>query len=532
MRLKWVAAMTAVAVLLGGGAFAGVRWFGRSPTDNALELAPRSSAVYGNVFLDPSMSQKNALRTLLAKLPKYDTPAEASTALEGLVDKLLSDSGLDYSSDVAPWLGSQIAGFATIEGPRQGAYALLLAADDPGAGLDAVAAAEGLSNEAQERSYEGVDYRLYSTPLGHEIGHGSGSKLAVGALESFVVLGNEDGLRAAVDASRGDSLADSKAYDRATEGLSRDRLALFYYDPSKAMQGLGGMGGPTSMGLLTGAAAPGLGAQKPGAAIVYARSDGIVFEASSELPSDDASQAVLEAATKPGLLADLPAGSSMALGVSEIGKALEKLVDGLSQMGLGAGFVEQQFKAETGLDLKRDFLSWMGDLGVSVQGSSLFDLRGGVVIESRDPAASKRAVEAVRRLLEREDAPIKPLSLPGLDGFALGDPSVPEDINVVAADSVVIAYGNKATLELLEPGRMLGDTKLFRRAEESLGDGFAPSAFIDVPAVVGLLESFGAGADDTYAKEVKPLLAHVSYAVAGARLQDDRVIQRSVLGID
>jgi hypothetical protein len=525
MRLKWVAAMTAVAVLLGGGAFAGVRWFGRSPTDNALELAPQSSAVYGNVFLDPSMSQKNALRTLLAKLPKYDTPAEASTALEGLVDKLLSDTGLDYSSDVAPWLGSQIAGFATIEGPRQGAYALLLAADDPGAGLDAVAAAEGLS-EAQEGSYEGVDYRLYSTPPGHEMGHDSGSKLAVGAVESFVVLGNEDGLKAAVDASRGASLADSKAYDRATDGLSRDRLALFYYDPSKVTQGLGGMGGPMSMGLLTGAAGPGLGAQKPGAAIVYARSDGIVFEASSELPSDDASQAMLEAATKPGLLADLPAGSSLAFGVSEIGKVLEKLVDGVSQMGLGAGFVEQQFKAETGLDLNDDVLSWMGDLGVSVQGSSLFDLRGGVVIESRDPAASKRAVEAVRRLLEREGAPLKPLSLPGLDGFALGDPSVPDDINVVAADSVVIAYGNKATLELLEPGRKLGDSRLFRRAEESLGHGFTPSAFADVPALVGLLESFGAGADPTYAKEIKP------FAVAGARLQGDTVIQRSVLGID
>ena len=61
MRLKWVAAMTAVAVLVGGGAFAGVRWFGRSPIDNALELAPQSSAVYGNVFLDPSMSQKLSL---------------------------------------------------------------------------------------------------------------------------------------------------------------------------------------------------------------------------------------------------------------------------------------------------------------------------------------------------------------------------------------------------------------------------------------------------------------------------------------
>jgi hypothetical protein len=49
---------------------------------------------------------------------------------------------------------------------------------------------------------------------------------------------------------------------------------------------------------------------------------------------------------------------------------------------------------------------------------------------------------------------------------------------------------------------------------------------------VGLLESFGAGADPTYAKEINPLLDHVSFAVAGARLQGDTVIQRSVLGID
>ena len=66
-----------------------------APTDNALELAPADSAFYGNVFLDPSMSQKSALRKLLAKLPTYNTPAQASAALEGVVNRLLSDTGLD-----------------------------------------------------------------------------------------------------------------------------------------------------------------------------------------------------------------------------------------------------------------------------------------------------------------------------------------------------------------------------------------------------------------------------------------------------
>lgn len=524
MRLKWVAAITALAVLLGGGAFAAVRLFGRAPSDNALELAPADSAFYGNVFLDPSMSQKRALRTLLAKLPTYNTPAQASAALEGVVNRLLSDTGLDYASDVQPWLGPQIAAFATSDGPRRGSNALLLAAADPGAGLEAIVTAEGLPGQWEERDYDGVGYRLYRGDLGH----GERAPLAVGALESFVVAGNEAGFKAAVDASRGESLADSGAYEEAIEGLSPDRLALVYYDPSEALQGLG----PSPLAMMGGGAMPGLGAHKPGAAILYARSDGLVFESSSRLPSDHVTQEIFEAAAEPGLVADLPADSSVAFGVSEIGKALEGFVRGFAGTGLGAAAVEQQFKAETGLDLRRDLLSWMGSMGASVQGLSLVELRGGVVIESRNHAASTRAVEAVRRLLERHDAPLKPLSLVDLEGFALGDESLPEDVNVIASDDVVIAYGNKATLELLDPERTLGSTELFRRAEASLGDGFEISAFVNVPKVVSLLEVMGAASDPIYSEEIEPLLDHVSYGAAGLRLRGDKVIQRAVLGID
>jgi hypothetical protein len=194
--------------------------------------------------------------------------------------------------------------------------------------------------------------------------------------------------------------------------------------------------------------------------------------------------------------------------------------------------VEQQFKAETGLDLRRDLLSWMGSMGVSVQGSSLVELRGGIVIESRNQAASTRAIEAVRRLLERHEAPLKPLPLPELEGFALGDESLPEDVNVVASDDVVIAYGKEATLELLDPERTLGDTELYRRAAASLGDEFAISAFVNAPKVVSLLEAMGAGSDPTYSEEIKPLLDHLSYGAAGLRLRGDKVIQKAVLGID
>jgi hypothetical protein len=103
---------------------------------------------------------------------------------------------------------------------------------------------------------------------------------------------------------------------------------------------------------------------------------------------------------------------------------------------------------------------------------------------------------------------------------------------VVASDSVVIAYGNKATLELLDSERTLGDTEIFRQAEDSLGAAFAPSAFVNVPKVVILLEGAGASSNPTYPEHVEPLLDHVSFGVAGWRLRGDSVIQRAVLGID
>ena len=521
MRLRWLVIAVCAVLFVGGVAYAGMQWLGDTPEHDALELAPPDSAFYANAFLDPSMDQKMALKSLLAKLPRYDTPGEASKAVTSLFDESLGEVGLSFEADVRPWLGDQVAAFASPEGlggTQKGSFGLLLAAEDTDAALDAISTGVAQANKSfTAQSYKGVDYRV-------DAGEGS----AIGVVESFVVAGNEAGFKAAVDASTGESLSGSAKYRKATEGLTVDRVALFYYDAGGALRSLQNRG----VGSL-GAVAP-LGSglpQEPGAAVLFARADGLVLEASTPLPPD-AGPGFSASAGEPGLVPALPRDSWAALGVAEFGEVLRNLIDGFGA-GMGdAGMLRQQFSAQTGLDLDKDVLGWMGDLGLSVEGTTMTELSGGVVIESEAPEISSATVASIGRLAAREGAPVKPLELGNSKGFSIADPSMPQAINVVAGgDRVVIAYGDNSTRELLDPEATLSEEPRFRAAAASLGEDFNPTGFVNVPVLVDFAESM-AGAPDPRYEEIEPFVDAVSYVVLGARVEGDTVVQRVVIGID
>lgn len=525
MRFKWLLVAVCSAVLVGGGAYAGMRWLGGAPEHDAVELAPADSIFYANAFLDPSTDQKVALKALLAKLPRYDTPAEASEALTSLLDEGLRHAGLNFRDDVRPWLGDQVAVFispSSAEGAEKPPFAVLLATEDPGAALDAVT--EGVANsdrEFSERSYEGVGYRIDSD-----------KDSAVGVVDNFVVAGNEDGFKAAVDASTGRSLAGSADYRGATAGLTKDRLALFYYDAGEALESLRATPGLGSLGVPAPLGAPAL-PQEPGGAVLYARSDALVMEASASVPKGAAGSAVTAFASDPALVPSLPADSWAAFGIPRFGEALRGVLQGLGRGGMGnADFLKQQFRAQTGLDLDRDFLAWMGDLGISLRGTTMADLSGGVVITSTAPRTSSATVAALGRLAAQQGAPVKPLELGGATGFSIQDPSMPQAINVVAGDKVVVAYGDGATRALLDPGAPLSDSPRFRAAAAQLGEDFNPTGYLSVPELVTLVESLtGATAHEDYA-EVKPFVDAASYVIFGSRVDGETVVQRVVVGIE
>jgi hypothetical protein len=526
-------------------AFAGVmgyRMFFGASQDEAVALVPEDALVYGNVFLDPSMDQKRAIGDLLEKFPQAPSTDEARNQLVELFDKGLAEIDMSFDEDVDPWLGDQIAGFsmtpnelmaaqssdAVALAQNQPAAAFLVASDDDDAALEFIdgAASRG-ENNFTEKSYEGVDYKLSES---------DGN--AVGIVDGYVVVGSESGLKDVVDTSAGEpSLSKNETYTDTIDRLTDDRLATVYFDGRRLTDALdkSGAAPPGSDEALGGLGAFGVNAMEPVGAALFAQSDKVVFESTSTLPEGVAGD--LARSADSGLLAELPADSFGALGLSDFGKSLTTFYEVAAQgfTGAGAGTQEdfdQQFEAQTGLNPREDLLSWMGDAGVFVTGTDPNSVAGGLVVHSTDPARSSAAIAQISRLLQDQGLQTEPMSLAGADGFKVQPGGSPQPIVVLAGEKVVVAYGEQAAESAYNGDPALSGSETFQNALGGLGDGFTPSGYFDLNAIRTLAESAGAAEDPDYAQEVKPWLEPHSNVAFGSSVDGDRVTQRLVIGIE
>jgi hypothetical protein len=533
-----VVGVLGVAAIAVAGTLAYQTFFG-SASDDAVSLVPADAVAYGSVFLDPSTNQKRAIGDLLEKFPQAPNAEEARSKFIELLDTGLAEIDMNFEDDIDPWLGDQIAGWALLPddlGAQMGATApaaadstpaaFMIASDDDEAALEFIETASANSeDELKDKSYEGADYMLNEA---------DGS--AAGVIDGFLVIGTEKGFKAVVDVSGGqDSLADSEAFGDATDELTEDRLATFYFDGAQFAEALEKSGAAPpgafesgSFGLFGGSLAPTAGA-------LFVESDKVVVEATSE-PGDDEGQELPE--ISDGLLPDLPADSWGAFGIPDIGATLETVYDGLIESFAAGGMspedLDAQFEAQTGLDLREDLLSWMGDAGLFVSGTDPLSVGGGVVIESSDPATSSATIDQLATLLEQQGIATEPLSAGGAEGFAVPIPDawLTERVVVLAGERVVIAYGEDAAVKALEGSDPLSESEAFQTATEGLGDEFTASGYLDVDAIQELAEAVGASQSPEYEENVKPWLEPFSYVTFGSRENGDRLVQRLVIGID
>jgi hypothetical protein len=232
------------------------------------------------------------------------------------------------------------------------------------------------------------------------------------------------------------------------------------------------------------------------------------------------------------LLAQLPEDSWLALGVADVGKSVRQGIDLVSKLGvpgLTPETLRLGLRSQTGLDLARDLLDWIGDMAFFVRGTSAKDVGGGVVIASSDPGASQRAIERIGALVKKQASGATKVSGSGAD-LTVTDPSLPEPVRIVArGDKVVIAYGEAATRAALAPAGKLGDSSAFKQAEGSLGAGVTPSGFVSIPAIVKLAES-STTADPSFTK-ARPYLDAFSNIAFGSRRDGADVVSRFVVGV-
>jgi hypothetical protein len=482
---------------------------GNAGADPAAFL-PASAPVYVEAQVQPTGGLKANVTTVASKILRT---ADPGGKVVGLIDKGLKDDGDSYEQDIAPWLG-QRAGLAITSvgaGGKDPDVVAAIASKDDGAAQKFVDGRKGGS----DREYRGTKYRYKAD-----------DDLAVAVVDHAVVVGTERGFKSAIDARSGDTLAGSAAFKKARVTVGTDGLGFVYADPGRFFDLAVGAASGTAAGadaaqlkmfkgFLTGSGLQSVAAKLDVDSNAL-RIDAAAIGLKTKAGSGDG----------PGAAAAVPAGSWLSVGVGDVGGTVDKAITSLGQAGATGGVdpatLLQGLKSQLGIDVQKDLLSWMGDAALFVRGTSIDDLGGALVVKSKDPAASRKAIGSLRKLLASLNVKTGALSgagSSGAEGFSIDVGPLPAAIQVAAKDDkFVIAYGKDALPDALDPSSTLGDSEPFKTAAGLLG-GAKPSLFLDTPQVVKLVSSF-AGDDKDFLK-AKPTLDAFGPAAAGLSSDGD-----------
>ena len=462
----------------------------------ASELVPAGSVMYGEATLKPEGDQKEAIDAILAKFPGG---GQAGDKLKDLIEKGLreSDAPVSFKEDIEPWLGDEAAFFIASIGPTgqdpQSAAGLIATDDEDEARAALEKSAEG---KLTKKNYKDVEY------LSDESGE-------VGAVfDGYLVLGTEAGVKAAIDTSKGGkTLSEDESYKNALDDAADDRLGFFYMNSPELLRSLRESGTPLPDSL-------GKFFEEPLVATLDADKDGVIFEGT--VPEAIGRASLFGQASD--LVEELPGDSWLGMAQTDFGKLIDFYVDAFAGVAGGRDAIEQELKAATGLDLQRDVIDWMGDFGVFVRGTSISDLDGALIIETKDEAASDRFIAALGRLARTQGkgaVQIGPLGAPGGGkGFTARGSDIPKPIHVFQKDGkVVFAYGDAAASDAVSPADKLGDAADYTAARDSLGD-YDVSFFLLTKPILDLVESTGTATDADWQK-AKPYLEPLNALVGG-----------------
>lgn len=484
--LALLVAAIGMAIAL-GGCFGG----GGGEDEGVAAIAPPNASLYLAADLKPEGDQKQNLDGFLSAILDTDDPSQKIT---DLIDQGFASAGeqRNFDQDIKPWLGDTGAVF-TVGYQDNPPAVVAVQSDDPEQGVELL---RSESKSVTKRSYKGVSYQI----------NDSGD--AFGVIDDFVAQGDEAAYRAAINASQGDSLADLEGFKDSTGDVPDDALGVGYLN----LKGLIGQVAQ-EQGLPSGTARNVADKLGVGNALVFSA------ESAPKSVALEVHGAGGLGGPAPDLLGKLPADTSFAVGVSDVGVKLKNIVAKIESAGIpgvGKGTIAAAVQTQADLDLDQDVFSWLGDVAVFVRGTDPSTADGALVIESKDDAAAALALDKLGQLLEsRGQGTIRPLSLgSGGNGFELTSPDFNQPLNFVQQNGLfVIGVGEAATQAALTPTETLADSPSFSAAAGTLGAG-GPAFYVSIPDVASLIGA-SPNTDPEQFAQLKPYLDRLAYLTGG-----------------
>ena len=468
---------------------------------------PGDSLAFGEISLRPSGAVKQNALSVLGKL--LDKP---SSEVEAYLRKQIAeqDDAAEFAK-VEKLIGNKV-GFAITEMP-------LKEGEDPGVVVVAetpdpdglIASAKKETPKAVDRSYNGINYMVDE------------DETALGIVDGRAFFGTtEQVFKNAVDKVKGGNTLDKQQrFTETLDKLSGDPLGVVWIDGKKAFEGIAKFANSES--------------DKQALEFYRGQIGGGDLRAAVGLTVPNGTSVALDAAVLGAKQSDgdsevgdlieaLPGDAWAAFGAANFGKSIEDGLDQLGSLGTDGADVKAEiakFEQQLGIDLRKDFLSWMGDVALFVRGSDMETIGGALIAKSTDPAKSKQAVTTLGRIAGQAGQQVQKANVSGGEGIKLEQDGI---ALVVAAkdDRFVVAVSEKAAQDALSGSSKLEDAPGFSAAEDALDD-FDPMLFLDFPGAAAVLESFAG--DDPDAKEAAKVMKRLSALVIGADSDGD--VQRA-----
>lgn len=496
---------------------------------------PPDAAVYLEADISGDGDQHAKLNSLLSELgeiPLLGTPVEPKELIAQALEDSAADSGVDFSftEDVEPWLGDTAAiGVRSLDESEPG-IVLSIAVDDEEIARDALEriTAQDDGSKATAEEYEGVSYLLSEA-----------DDFAVGVFDEMLVLSTAGEFEAAVDASRGDSLADDDAVGEAFDALPEERLASVFVDVEGAVS------------------------SKVDTEAEHVRLDA-VREAVPELLEPVAAGAVagerslaLDVAVPHGedtpdfsgtsKLAEAPADAFAALGFAALGEQLAATVERIEPLAdedTDVGTLTEDFEAAFGVPLD-EALASIGDSVAYVRGELPEEFVATIDASlAGESDVLGRVLAAGEALAAQDDDTVLGPAIGGGTGFsAEPTPNVAETspvkfINAELDDELqVLAASDRELAEQAPPAETLGDTDRFQAADDALSDDFEMVGFADLEPILDAAVP-GGSILDLAVGDVPPeqaavgfLAGKLGFAAAGIREDGDYSVQRLLVGL-
>lgn len=514
---RLVVALTALLVLAGAAVLAGYLLLFSSNSDRAARAAPADTALYLNVYLQPSGGQRMNLFGLVGRLPGFADAASLEDKIDELAQRLLGEAGIDYTADVRGWLGPQIA-IAVAPGDADSEPRALLLAAVKDAGEAKVAVPRLMAMDGA--TYTAETYR------GHEAMTGDGASYAL--LDGLLVVADSaDRLRAAIDADAdaAPSLADSPAFASAMRTVAADHLASLYVDVARALgvEGDAGAGGYAAAALA-----------------LTAEPDGLHLDGTVPFSSESASgeaRAAFALGGEPATLARwMPRTSVAEVAAFGLRQSLLDLERGLAADAAFAPVAEalNQLRAIAalglGINVDRDLLPLLdGEAAIAIQDLDPAAAHGQLLLRPGDPAAARAALDRVRDALTDRGSTVRTTRAAGTTVTSVTVPQIGRVAYTLVEDVVILAFDPAdvtAALQAAAAGAALGGDNRYSDAFELAGARRGNELWVDVSGLVDAAASiFDPGG------ELRDILHQIGELAVSASARDDQLEIRGVLTV-